>query len=74
MACIWSHVSRIVYSAEREQVHAMYFEDRHYDSMAFIRDAFRDDMTYTGGLLSEESVPLYRQPGDDVPEADQANR
>jgi len=73
MASIWSHVSRIVYSAERDQVHSMYFEDRHYDTMDFIRDAFRDDMTFTGGVLSEESVQLYYKPGDDVPEEEQGN-
>jgi tRNA(adenine34) deaminase len=74
MASIWAHVSRIVYSAERAQVHGMYFEDRHYDTMDFIRDAFRDDMSFTGGVLSQESVGLYYKPGDDVPEEEQGNR
>jgi tRNA(adenine34) deaminase len=73
MASIWSHVSRIVYSAEREQVHSMYFEDRHFNTMDFIRDAFRDDMTFTGGVLSAEAVGLYYKPGDDVPEEKQGN-
>ena len=73
MASIWSHVSRIVYSAERAQVHSMYFEDRHFDTMDFIRDAFREDMTFTGGVLSEESVELYYKPGDDVPDAEKGN-
>ena len=74
MASIWSHVSRIVYSAERNQVHSMYFEDRHFDTMDFIRDAFRDDMTFTGGVLSSESLDLYYKPGDDVPEEEQGNK
>jgi tRNA(adenine34) deaminase len=74
MASIWSHVSRVVYSAERAQVHSMYFEDRHFNTMDFIRDAFRDDMTFTGGVLAEESVGLYYKPGDDVPEEEQGNR
>ncbi len=73
MASIWSHVSRIVYSAEREQVHSMYFEDRHFNTMDFIRDAFRDDMTFTGGVLSAESVELYYKPGDDVPDEERGN-
>ena len=73
MASIWSHVSRIVYGAERGQVHSMYFEDRHFDTMDFIRDAFRDDMSFTGGVLSEETVALYYKPGDDVPEEEQGN-
>jgi tRNA(adenine34) deaminase len=73
MASIWSHVSRIVFSAERDQVNSMYFEDRHYNTMDFIRDAFRDDMTFKGGLLSAESVELYYKPGDDVPEEERGN-
>ena len=73
MASIWSHVSRIVYGAERGQVHSMYFEDRHFDTMDFIRDAFRDDMSFTGGVLSDETVALYYKPGDDVPEEEQGN-
>jgi tRNA(adenine34) deaminase len=73
MASIWSHVSRIVYSAERAQVHSMYFEDRHFDTMDLIRDAYRDDMSFTGGVLSEESLKLYHKPGEDVPEAEKGN-
>ena len=73
MASIWSHVSRIVYGAARGQVHSMYFEDRHFNTMDFIRDAFRDDMTFTGGVLSDQSVELYYKPGDDVPEEERGN-
>jgi tRNA(adenine34) deaminase len=74
MASIWAHVSRIVYSAERGQVHSMYFEDRDIDTMDLIQDAVRDDMTFEGGVLSAESVGFYYKPGDDVPDQEQGNR
>ena len=74
MASIWSHVSRVVYSAERGQVNSMYFEDRHFDTMDFIRDAFRDDMSFTGGVLSEESVGLYYKRGEEVPAGEQGSK
>jgi tRNA(adenine34) deaminase len=73
MASIWSHVSRIVYGAERHQVHAMYFEDRHFDTMDFIRDAFRDDITIEGGVLADECAALYYGPDDDPPAEEQTN-
>ncbi len=73
MAIIWSKIGRVVYGAERHQVHKMYFEDRHFDTMDFIRDAFRDDLSFTGGVLSDECARLYHQPGEDVPEAEQGN-
>ncbi len=73
MASVWAHIGRIVYSAERHQVHRMYFEDRHLDTMDFIRDAFREDLSLAGGVLAEESVPLYHHPGEDVPGSEQAN-
>jgi hypothetical protein len=43
-ASIWAKIGRIVYGAERDQVHPMYFEDRHLDTMDFVRDAFRDTL------------------------------
>ena len=73
MASIWAKVGRIVYGAERAQVHRMYFEDRHYETMDFIRDAFREDLSVTGGVLGEECSELYYKPEDDVPEAEQGN-
>lgn len=73
MASIWSHLSRIVYGAERHQVHEMYFEDRHYDTMDFIRDAFRGDLTFTGGVLGDDCAALYYRPGDQVPREEQGN-
>src|SRR5690242_5047222 len=44
MASIWAHIGRIVYGAGRTEVHRMYFEDRHLDTMDFILDAYRDDL------------------------------
>jgi tRNA(adenine34) deaminase len=73
MASIWAGMQHIVYGAERHQVHRMYFEDRHLDTMDFIRDAFRSDMTIMGGLLAEECAALYYKPEDDPPREEQAN-
>jgi tRNA(adenine34) deaminase len=73
MASIWAGVQNIVYGAERHQVHTMYFEDRHFDTMDFIRDAFRDGMTISGGVLAEACAALYYKPNDDPPREEQAN-
>ena len=73
MASIWSRIGRIVYGAERDQVHPMYFEDRHLSTMDFIRDAYRDDLEVTGGVLGEECARLYYGPDDDPPDEEQAN-
>ena len=74
MASIWAKIGRIVYGAERDQVHPMYFEDRHLDTMDFVRDAFRDDLSVTGGLLGDECAALYIGPNEDVPKDEQHNR
>jgi len=73
MGSIWAHIGRIVYGAGRDDVHRMYFEDRHLDSMDFIRDAWRDDLTMEEGCLREECARLYYRPNDDVPEEEQGN-
>jgi tRNA(adenine34) deaminase len=73
MASIWAKLGRIVFGAERHQVHKMYFEDRHLDTMDFIRDAFRDDLSLTGGVLGDTCADLYYKPGDHVPDAEQGN-
>lgn len=73
MASIWSKVGRVVFGAGREDVHAMYFEDRQIDTLDFIRDAWRDDLVFVGGCLRETCAALYYRPGDDVPEAEQGN-
>ena len=74
MASIWAGVSRIIYGAERDQVHDMYFEDRHFEIMDFVRDAFKDDISVKGGLLGEECAQLYYGPLDHPPEEEQANK
>ena len=73
MATIWARIGRVVYGAERHQVHESYFEGRHLDTMDFINDAFRDDLQVQPGILSEECAALYYRPGDDVPLEDQTN-
>ena len=73
MASVWAGMRNIVYGAERHQVHKMYFEDRHFDTMDFIRDAFRENMTLKGGLLANECAALYYGPGDNPPLEEQAN-
>ena len=73
MASIWSHIDRIVYGAGRDDVHRMYFEDRHLDTMNFIRDAYRKDMPVVGGVLREECAALFYGPDDEPPLEAQAN-
>ncbi len=74
MATIWAKIGRVVYGAEREQVHPMYFEDRHFDTIDFIRDAFRDDLRVEGGVLAAACAKLYVGPDEDVPADEQFNR
>src|ERR1700726_3919993 len=74
MASIWAKIGRIVYGAERDQVHPMYFEDRHLDTMDFVRDAFRADLSLSGGLLADECAALYVGPDEEVPQDEQFNR
>ena len=74
MASIWAKIGRIVYGAGREDVHEMYFEDRHLDTVDFIRDAFRGDLSLEGGLMVRECAALYVPPDARVPEGEQFNR
>ncbi|HQT76867.1 MAG: tRNA-specific adenosine deaminase [Rhodospirillales bacterium 20-64-7] len=74
MASIWAKIGRIVYGAGRDDVHPMYFEDRHLDTVDFIRDAFRDDLSLEGGLMAGECAALYVPPDADVPKEEQFNR
>lgn len=74
MASIWAKIGRIVYGAGRDEVHAQYFEDRHLDTLDFIRDAFRNDLSVEGGLLVRECAALYVPPDADVPKHEQFNR
>ena len=74
MASIWAKVGRIVFGAGRDDVHRMYFEDRHLDALDFIRDAYRDDLSIEGGVLAAECAALYVGPDVAVPDAQQFNR
>jgi tRNA(adenine34) deaminase len=73
MASIWSKVTRIVFGAGRDDVHSMYFEDRSYDTINFVTDAYRDDLEVEGGCLRAECAQLYYGPDDQVPEEEQGN-
>ena len=73
MASIWSKVRRVVFGAGREDVHRMYFEDRHIDTMQFIEDAYRDDIVIEGGVLRADCAALYYGPDDDPPLEEQGN-
>jgi tRNA(adenine34) deaminase len=73
MASIWSKVGRVVYGAGRDDVHPMYFEARHIDTLSFIADAYRDDITITGGCLRSDCAALYYGPDADLPQDEQAN-
>jgi tRNA(adenine34) deaminase len=73
MASIWSKVSRIVYGAGREDVHRMYFEARHVDTMNFVSNAYRDDLSIEGGTLKTECAALYFGPDDHPPLDQQGN-
>lgn len=74
MASIWAKIGRIVFGAGRDDVHPMYFEDRHLDTLDFIRDAFRADLALEGGLLAAECAELYVPRWAKVPRAEQFNR
>jgi tRNA(adenine34) deaminase len=73
MASIWSKVGRVVFGAGREDVHSMYFEARHIDTISFIGEAYRDDIEISGGCLRAECSALYFGPKDDVPIQEQGN-
>jgi tRNA(adenine34) deaminase len=73
MASIWTSIGKVVFGAGRDSVHRMYFEDRHMNTIDFIRDAYRDDMSMIGGVLEKECAKLYYGPDDTPPEEDQTN-
>ena len=73
MASIWSRIGRIVYAAGRDDVHRMYFEDKHLDTMNFVHDAYRDDLEVVEGVLRDEVVELYWRPDDEPPKEEQGN-
>jgi len=74
MASIWSKVRRIVYGAGREDVHEMYFEARHVDTLQFVQKAYRDDLEIEGGVLRDACSRLYYRPWDPVPVERQGNK
>ena len=73
MASIWAKVGRVVYGAGRDDVHRMYFEDRNVNTLAFVADAYRDDIVIEGGVLRAECAALYYGPDDDPPLEEQGN-
>ncbi len=73
-ACVWAHLSRIVYGATRKDVHSMYFDARHLNAAELIADAYREDLEIVGGVLSEECAALYYKPDDNPPLKEQENR
>ena len=64
MAAIWAGITRIVFGAGRDDVHPEYFEERHLDTLDFIRDAWRADLALQGGVLRAACAALYRPPED----------
>jgi tRNA(adenine34) deaminase len=73
MASIWSKVNRIVFGAGRDDVHKSYFEVRHVNTLDFIAKAYRDDLTFTGGILRDECTRLYYPVDADLPADEQGN-
>lgn len=73
MAVIWSHIGRVVYGAGRADVHRMYFEDRHLDTMNFVLDAYRDDLEVVAGVRAADCAALCYPPDADPPLAEQGN-
>jgi len=73
MAAIWAKLRRIVYGAGRDDVHPMYFEARHINTLAFVADAYRKDISMEGGLLRDECASLYFSPRDHPPHKFQGN-
>ena len=73
MASIWSRIDRIVYGAGRDDVHPMYFENSHLNTINFVRDAYRTDIKVVAGVLKAQCTALYYTPDDDPPEEKQGN-
>jgi tRNA(adenine34) deaminase len=73
VACIWGKINRIVFGAGRKDVHSMYFDTRHINSVDLIEDAFRDDLVIVGGILAERCAAFYYRPTDSPPHAEQDN-
>jgi tRNA(adenine34) deaminase len=52
----------------------VYFEDRHLNTVDFIRDAYKDDLSLEGGLMVKECAALYVPPSADISKDQQFNR
>jgi tRNA(adenine34) deaminase len=72
-ACIWAKIGRIVYGATRNDVHSMYFDEKHFNTADLVADAFREDLEIVAGLLAEECSKFYYKPGEDPPAEEQTN-
>ncbi|HSU33842.1 MAG TPA: nucleoside deaminase [Bryobacteraceae bacterium] len=73
VACVWGKITRIVYGASRDDVHSMYFDSKHLNAIDLVRDAFREDIEITGGVLAGECVAFYYRPGEHPPREEQVN-
>ncbi len=73
IACVWAKITRIVYGATRNDVHSMYFDTKHFNTADLIRDAFREDVEITGGVLAEECAQFYYRPSENPPREEQVN-
>ena len=67
MASIWAKLSRVVFGAGRADVHPIYFETKHTDTLSFIAKAYRVDIDISGGCLRTDCANLYYGPDDQVP-------
>lgn len=72
MASIYSKVGRVDYAVGRDDVHPMYFEARHLNTLSFIGEANRNDIAIEAGWLREECVKLYYPPDAKLPPDEQA--
>jgi len=59
MASLWANITRIVYGAGRADVHPMYFEERHFDTLDYLHDAYSAHITLTGSILLKDCASLY---------------
>ncbi len=73
-ACIWGKINRIVYGATRNDVHSMYFDEKHVNASDLMADAYKEDVETVGGVLAAECSEFYYKPQDSPPIEAQINR
>ncbi len=73
-ACVWAHISRIVFGSTRADVHSMYFDAKHINATQLIQDAYQNDIEILGGVLAEECSQFYYKPHDQPPMEEQENQ